>query len=190
MLIGLISDTHIKDEETKLSDTVKKVFENVELILHAGDLTHESVIKELEEIAPTIVVAGNMDRRYGIELPKAQIIQVELPKKEKIIKIGLIHGEVYPKGDTQQLYYIACELGVNILVSGHSHVPHLETVKDILLVNPGSPTAPRLSDPSVAILEINTENTEDDEDDINIEFIKTGAPVCSALNYFSNKKED
>lgn len=189
MKIGLISDTHIPDRGANLSESVKNAFKDVELILHAGDLTDNSIIEELEEIAPTIAVAGNMDRRNNSKLPQAQIIQVEIPKKEKIIKIGLIHGEVYPRGDTQQLYYTAMELGVDILVSGHSHVPQLETVQKVILINPGSPTAPRLSDPSVAILEIKTENEAEDEEDINIKFIKVGAPVCSALNYFSNKSK-
>lgn len=189
MKIGLISDTHIPDRGANLSESVKNAFKDVELILHAGDLTDNSIIEELEEIAPTIAVAGNMDRRNNSKLPQAQIIQVEIPKKEKIIKIGLIHGEVYPRGETQQLYYTAMELGVDILVSGHSHVPQLETVQKVILINPGSPTAPRLSDPSVAILEIKTENEAEDEEDINIKFIKVGAPVCSALNYFSNKSK-
>lgn len=186
MLIGLISDTHIPDRGVKLPETVKYAFKDVELILHAGDITDLSAIEELEKIAPTIAVQGNMDRLSGLDLPPAQIIEIDLPKKEKVLKIGLIHGEVYPKGDTQKLYYSALELGVDILVSGHSHVPQLETIKEIILVNPGSPTSPRLSDPSVALLEI---NTEDEEEDINIKFIKTGAPVCSALKYFSEKEK-
>ncbi len=185
MLIGLISDTHIPDRKTKLPKNIKSAFKNVELILHAGDITNKSVIEELEKISPTIVVQGNMDRHNNLNLPKSQIIEIISHKKEKIVKIGLIHGEVYPKGDTQQLYYLALELDVDILVSGHSHIPQLEKIKDILLINPGSPTSPRLSDPSVAILEINTEDIEEEE--INIEFIKIGDPVCSALNYFSEK---
>ena len=175
MLIGLISDTHIPDRRVKLPEKVLESFENVELILHAGDITSQSVIDELEAIAPVVAVEGNMDRVVGeIDLPAAKVIEVEGHK------IGIIHGEVYPRGDTQHLYYNALQLGVDILVSGHSHIAQLEKVKDVILVNPGSPTNPRLSDPSVALMERNG-------NEISIEFIQTGRPVCSALNFFEEK---
>ncbi len=178
MLIGLISDTHIPDRRIKLPQTVFDIFNDVDLILHAGDITSQSVIEDLESIAPVHAIEGNMDRVVGeIDLPASKVIEVEGKK------IGIVHGEVYPRGDTQQLYYIALELGVDILVSGHSHVAQLEKIKNIILVNPGSPTNPRLSDPSVALMEING-------NEISIEFIKTGSPVCSALNFFEEKAKE
>ncbi len=175
MLIGLISDTHIPDRRIKLPQPVFDAFEDVDLIIHAGDITSQSVLDDLEKIAPVHAVEGNMDRVVGeLELPASKIIEAEGHK------IGIVHGEVYPRGDTQQLYYTALELGVDILVSGHSHIAQLEKIKDVILVNPGSPTNPRLSDPSVALLEINKSKIE-------IEFIKTGSPVCASLN-FANEK--
>jgi putative phosphoesterase len=39
MLIGLISDTHIPDRARQLPDNVLEAFKDVDLILHAGDLT-------------------------------------------------------------------------------------------------------------------------------------------------------
>lgn len=170
MKIGLISDTHIPDRYNKLPKKVYEAFESVDLILHAGDLTDKSVIEELEKIAPTIAVQGNMDRNNNINLPKYKIIEKEN------IKIGLIHGEVYPRGDKQQLYYLAEEIGVKILISGHSHIPAIDTVKDVLLVNPGSPTSPKLSDPSVMVMEINDKN-------VNIEAIKVGKPTCKSTMF-------
>ena len=175
MLIGLISDTHIPDRRIKLPQPVFDAFEDVDLIIHAGDIASQSVLDDLEKIAPVHAVEGNMDRVVGeLELPASKIIEA------KGHKIGIVHGEVYPRGDTQQLYYTALELGVDILVSGHSHIAQLEKIKDVILVNPGSPTNPRLSDPSVALLEINKSKIE-------IEFIKTGSPVCASLN-FANEK--
>ena len=175
MLIGLISDTHIPDRRIKLPQAVFDAFKDVDLILHAGDITSQSVLDDLSEIAPVHAIEGNMDRVIGeLDLAPSKVIKVENHK------IGIIHGEVYPRGDTQQLYYSALELGVDILVSGHSHIAQLEKIKDIILVNPGSPTNPRLSDPSVALMNIS-------EDNIEFEFIKTGKPVCSALNFFEEK---
>lgn len=169
MKIGLISDTHIPERASKLPITVLEAFKDVDLILHAGDITSPQVIAELEEIAPVKAVQGNMDRIFSDEIPKSQLIEVE------DFKIGLNHGVVYPKGDTLQLKYIAMELGANIFISGHTHKPEIEKIDDILFLNPGSPTAPRLSDPSVMILEIK-------DGDVDVEIKIIGPPVCTALN--------
>lgn len=170
MLIGIISDTHIPERATEIPEKVLNVFENVDLILHAGDLVSHEVWDELEKIAPTKCSQGNMDRAYGIKLPKNITFEVEG------LKIGLNHGEVYPRGDTQQLKYIAMEMGVEILITGHTHWPFITEVDDILLLNPGSPTVPRLSDPSVMLLKI--ENKK-----LDVEIIKIGKPTCKALNF-------
>ena len=106
MLIGLISDTHIPDRAKVLPQNVIEAFNDVDLILHAGDLTSPRVIEELEEIAPVMAIQGNMDRVNGIDLPKARVIEAEG------LRIGLIHGEVYPRADSDQLLYLAKELNV------------------------------------------------------------------------------
>ena len=170
MLIGLISDTHIPDRARILPQNVIEAFSDVELILHAGDLTSPGVLEELEEIAPVMAVQGNMDRANGIDLPKAKVVEVEG------LKIGVIHGEVYPRADSDQLIYLAKELDVDILVSGHSHQPKIEQKDGVLLLNPGSPIVPRLADRTVMLLEINNR-------EVNVEIIKIGSPVCSALDF-------
>jgi hypothetical protein len=170
MLIGLISDTHIPDRARILPQKVLEAFNDVELILHAGDLTSPKVIEELENIAPVMAVQGNMDRAKGIDLPKAKVIEAEG------LKIGVVHGEVYPRADSSQLLYRAKELDVDILVSGHSHQPKIEQIEGTLLLNPGSPIVPRLADRTVMLLDINDRN-------VDVEIVKIGSPVCSALDF-------
>ncbi|WP_462316199.1 metallophosphoesterase [Methanobrevibacter sp.] len=176
MLIGLISDTHIPDRARILPQKVLEAFSNVELILHAGDLTSPKVMDELEEIAPVMAVQGNMDRANGIDLPKAKVIEAEG------LKIGVIHGEVYPRADSDQLLYLAKELNVDILVSGHSHQPKIEQKEGILLLNPGSPIVPRLADRTVMLLEIKDKA-------VDVEIVKIGSPVCSALDFDQYKRD-
>lgn len=170
MLIGVISDTHIPERASKIPEKVFDIFKDVDMILHAGDLVSCDVLDELEKIAPTKCAQGNIDRTCGIKLPKSVVFEVEG------VKIGLNHGQVYPRGDTQQLKYIAMELGVEILITGHTHWSFITELEDILLLNPGSPTVPRLSDPSVMLLKI--ENKK-----VDVEIIKIGKPVCKALNF-------
>lgn len=169
MLIGLISDTHIPDRMKELPEKVFEAFKDVEMILHAGDVTSQEVIEKLEEIAPVTAIQGNTDRIVGLDLPKTAVVEAEE------LKIGVIHGEVYPRADTQQLHYLAKQLGVDILVSGHSHQPKVEKVEDVLLINPGSPTVPRLADRTVMILEINKK-------EVDVELVKVGSPICSSLD--------
>ena len=92
MLIGVISDTHIPERAIKIPEPVFKAFEDVEVIFHAGDLVSMDVLHELENLAPTLCVQGNVDRMCGLKLPKQEIVTIEG------IKIGLDHGEVYPRG--------------------------------------------------------------------------------------------
>ena len=176
MLIGLISDTHIPDRAKVLPQKVLDAFDDVDLILHAGDLTSPRVIEELESLAPVMAVQGNMDRVNGIDLPKAKVIEAEG------LKIGIVHGEVYPRADSDQLLYWAKELNVDILVSGHSHQPKIEQKEGILLLNPGSPIVPRLADRTVMLLEI-------DNRQVDVEIVKIGAPVCSALDFDQYKRD-
>lgn len=176
ILIGLISDTHIPDRAREIPQKVKEAFKDVDLILHAGDLTSLSVIEELKKIAPVMAIQGNMDRVNGIDLPKARVIQAE------DLRIGLVHGEVYPRADTQQLLYLARQLEADILVSGHSHQPKIEQVEGVLLLNPGSAIVPRLADRTVMLLKI-------DKKEVDVELVKIGAPVCSALDFDKYKRD-
>lgn len=170
MLIGVISDTHIPERAAKIPDIVFEIFKDVDVILHAGDLVSLSVKDQLNEIAPTTCIQGNMDRYMGINLPERKKFNFEG------VDVGLAHGEVYPRGDTQQLRYIGLEMDVKVLITGHTHWSFIKELPDMLLLNPGSPTVPRLSDPSVMTIEI-TENK------LDAQIIKIGDPVCKALNF-------
>lgn len=168
MLIGVISDTHIPSRSYEIPDKIFDVFRNVDLIIHAGDIESHDVIEELEKIAPVTAVHGNCDPDLGLN--NFEILSIDN------LKIGLTHGVVYPRGDEQQLYYKARELNVDILISGHTHQAMIKQIDDILLLNPGSPTQPRLSDPTVMLLEIN-----DSKADAKI--IKVGNPTCKSLDF-------
>lgn len=176
MLIGVLSDTHIPERASKIPEMVFNLFSDVDLILHAGDLVSPEILEDLKKIAPLKASQGNMDRAYGLKLPSRVYLEVGG------LKIGLAHGEVYPRGDTQQLKYIAMEMGVEILITGHTHWPFINNVGDVLLLNPGSPTVPRLADPSVMIIEINNKK-------IDAQIIKIGKGKCTlnALQFKSPK---
>lgn len=170
MLIGVLSDTHVPERALKVPEIVYKLFKDVDLLLHAGDLVSPDVLEKLKKIAPTKASQGNIDRSYGLKLPLRVYLEVGG------LKVGLSHGDVYPRGDTQQLKYVAMEMGVEVLITGHTHWPFIEKVGDVLLLNPGSPTVPRLTDPTVMLVEIRNKK-------VDAEIVKIGNPICKALNF-------
>ena len=144
MIIGLISDTHISPQKGKLNEKIFKIFENADLILHAGDITSQKVLDELSEIAPVTAVLGNND-------------ELNLNINETINANGktivLVHGD-----NINDLYEFGLENNADIVVSGHTHSPNFEKIKKIYLINPGRASK------SVAILKI--------EKEIEVKFIE------------------
>ena len=137
MNIGLISDTHISPKRGKLNEKVFEIFENVDLILHAGDITSQKVLDELSQIAPVTAVLGNNDK---LDLNKYETVDVD---EHRIV---LVHGH-----QTEDLYEFGVENDADIVVSGHTHTPNFEKVNGIYLINPGRASK------SVAILEMKKE---------------------------------
>ncbi len=134
MKIGVISDTHIPHTASKLPGEIYNAFRDVELILHAGDFVEMAVLDELNKLAKTEAVHGNMD---------SHAIQKLLPDKKVVgagkYKIGLIHGFSSPFNLIDAVKKEFPEK-VDIIVFGHSHSPINETRDGILFFNPGSPT--------------------------------------------------
>ena len=168
MKIGLISDTHITEKRGKLSEKALYCFKDVNLILHAGDISSQKVLDKLNQIAPTIAVEGNNDRtRKTINLKPYEIIEIDE------LKILLIHGDKLPSRNFEKYCEFAQKHNADILISGHTHKPHCEKIENVLLINPGSPNRPMKSDASIAILTIDEENEDENKlDKVSIEFIK------------------
>ena len=76
--VGVVSDTHIPDRARNLPSALLKGLEEneVDLILHAGDISIPRVLDELCEIAPVLAVKGNRDLLFGEELPLVRVIEI------------------------------------------------------------------------------------------------------------------
>jgi putative phosphoesterase len=151
--VGLISDTHVPVRAKCIPKMVFKVFENVDFIVHAGDLVQLAVIDELEQLAPVLAVHGNMD---GPEVSGA------LPKLNSLKlsdwKIGVMHdpSTMFGMGKMRE---IARQNGFNVFVYGHTHNSSIKWEGKTLYINPGSPTNPTsfISRPSVGLLKVTRE---------------------------------
>ena len=148
MKVGVISDTHINTLEQLLPEKVIEVFSTVDCIIHAGDILTESVIHELEKLAPVHAVRGNNDDPSVCKYDKRKIIKLNGSR------IGIVHGfgkgRVFVHALTE--FY---EDSVDCIVFGHTHEPFNEVVEGIVMFNPGSATDKRLQKScSIGILHV------------------------------------
>lgn len=134
MRIGVISDTHIPNAAPQLPRQIYDAFKDVDLILHAGDLVEIWVVDELNKLAETQAVCGNMDEPEVREvLPTKKLI------KAGKFTIGITHGYGSPFNLISKVKKEFSQK-VDAIVFGHSHSPVNEVRNGVLYFNPGSPT--------------------------------------------------
>lgn len=142
MTLGLISDTH-----GFLDPKIPALFKGVSHILHAGDIGKDSIIAELEAIAPVTAVLGNNDYSRHFEL--TEVVTIEERK-------FLIHHIVTPQALTEELQLRVARERPDVVVFGHSHRQFSEAIDGVLYVNPGYSGKSKLGlDRSAALLHCN-----------------------------------
>lgn len=140
MRIGLISDTH-----DFLDPRLATLFAGVEHILHAGDVGRNTILVQLERIAPVTAVLGNTDT--GLALRETEVIELAA-------KRFLVHHIVNPEAPAEALQRRLLADRPDVVVFGHTHQAFARTIGGIFFVNPGYAGRPRFGQPrSVAVLE-------------------------------------
>jgi uncharacterized protein len=111
-----------------------------DLIIHAGDVGNASILDALKEIAPTVAIKGNVDAK-SLALPMAALVEAG-------------PAVMYVIHDLKELEMDPAGLGIQIVVSGHSHKPSQSERAGVLYINPGSAGPRRFRLPvSVAMLD-------------------------------------
>jgi uncharacterized protein len=139
--VGVLSDTH-----GLLRPEVLEQLQGSDLIIHAGDIGSETIIPELEKIAPVYAVRGNVDNgAWARKYPLSNAIDLGQ------VFICLYHGHLESDLDPRETF--------QVVISGHTHVPLLEQRGEVLYLNPGSAGYKRFSLPvSMAELTIDGAN--------------------------------
>ena len=159
MLIGLISDTHMPGARRTLWDEVRTAFRGVELILHAGDITHPMVLDTLEETAPVLAARGNND--VGWQDPRMKDLQLLDIEGLRLAMVHDMEPETRPIDELRRLH-----LGgehADIMVTGDTHFERIDYRDGVLQINSGSPTLPHLWSPrlgTVGLLELDGDRLE------------------------------
>lgn len=153
MKIGVISDTHIPDRFEHIPEVVLEAFEQVDMVMHAGDLVSLAALDELKSVCQRVeAVSGNMDSQAVMrKFPPKQLFNIQG------FKIGLMHGSGAPVNLISMLKDAFKDDKPDVIIFGHSHQPMNKLEDGILFFNPGSATDTLLSDASYGIIEINQE---------------------------------
>ena len=134
MTIAILADTHLPRGRRELPAACVALLRTAELILHAGDLTAESALAELEAVGPPVLaVHGNVDEP---ELAR------RLPAEREVAigggRVAMVHDAGPARGRMRRMR--ARFPGVDAVVFGHSHIPLHEEAEGFQIFNPGSPT--------------------------------------------------
>lgn len=152
MKLIVLSDTHLKTGE--IPPQLQALLEDCDLVVHAGDFSTVEAYKAFNIGGKLKAVFGNDD---SSELKR--LLPERLKFEVEGVKIGVVHEGGLSITDMTAQGYLAKEMEVDILIFGHLHRPLIEK-KDVTLVCPGSPTKPRMSNPSVVELIIEKGNIQ------------------------------
>ncbi len=170
VVVGVLADTHLPRRMSRLPEAVLRIFEGVDLILHAGDVDRIELLHELAALAPLHAVRGNLHfgdlSDGGLDLP------VELQLTIAGRRVVVSHGG-WPHLISQAGDYIAERfLGLNadrlnrhiaarlaprypqadVIIFGHSHQAYQAWHGATFIFNPGGVCPTRHRVPSVGKL--------------------------------------
>ncbi len=135
MKVLVFGDTHMP---TRTSSIPSEFFQhiaatNYDLALVTGDLVREADMrKALPPLPRTVMVRGNMDYSSSSESFHRELFL-------EALNILLIHGtQLRPRGNIEQLWEIADNIGADIAIHGHSHNAAIDLHKSKLFLNPGT----------------------------------------------------
>ena len=138
--LAIISDTHLPRGARRLPDECIAQLRAADLIIHAGDFTHASVLQQLETYGKVLAVHGNVDQPALRRLLAAHI-ELDLGGG---VQVAVVHDAGPARGRLERLRRRFPNAAA--VVFGHSHIPlHQQAPDGFQIFNPGSPTDRRRS---------------------------------------------
>ena len=153
MILGLLSDTHGNLPRTRTALELLRS-ENVTHIFHCGDVGSEAVLDLLFEVQengiPVTAVAGNVDEWEPDLLFYGQKLGLPVPRIQRLelagLRIALHHGHY-----ERHMEELAADPALDLLFTGHTHVPRDEKQGHVRIINPGA--VHRANPPGVSVLD-------------------------------------
>jgi uncharacterized protein len=128
-----------------LRPEAERALTGVDHIIHAGDIGRPEIVDALRRIAPVSAIGGNVDSgEWARQYPDTKLVR-------------LAGKSIYVLHDVKTLQ-ADLGAGIDVIVSGHSHVPKIDAVGGVLYLNPGSAGPRRFKLPiTLATLEVTHE---------------------------------
>jgi len=140
--IGIISDTH-----GVVHPRVPELFARMDHLIHAGDVGGAHVLRQLEALAPLTYVDGNNDDATGEDIVRFTVGG---------LRILLTHILPRPHKPALRVLQSLGDAPADVVIFGHSHLPHHEVVDGVTYFNPASSGPRRFNYPvSVGMIEKN-----------------------------------
>ena len=147
--VAVLADTHIPDRVKRLHPQLIPNLKSkpVDLILHAGDISQEKVLENLNDIAPVYAVRGNRDFLLTRSLPVTHWFLINK------VKVFLTHGHLdvyhYWRDKVENLLHgyrferyrqrlLGAAAGADVIIYGHSHHAENQFYEQKWFFNPGS----------------------------------------------------
>lgn len=135
--ILVVSDSHGRNENLrKAVEAFGPRGEQLELLIHLGDI--QGSLETIERLVdcPVEAVSGNCDCIPGLQGTKV----ISIGEKKALIT----HGHRYGcKAGTGAMRELAEANGAELVLFGHTHMPLVENLPGMKILNPGSISQPR-----------------------------------------------
>ncbi|MBT8339560.1 MAG: metallophosphoesterase family protein [Desulfatitalea sp.] len=138
-VVGVLSDTH-----GRLANNVIHALQDVDYIIHAGDIGDPQIVTDLARIAPLTAVRGNTDAAaWATALPLETLVTIDP------FIFFVLH-------DLMCIDLDPVSAGMHAVISGHTHQPDNTMRNGVLYFNPGSASRGRHgSPPSIGKIYLN-----------------------------------
>ncbi len=134
----VLADTHVSASGSRrLPAAVCAALDDVDVVLHAGDVVEQWVLDELGARVPVHAVLGNNDHTLRGALPDR--LELELAG----VRVALVHDSGARTGRASRMRRWFPD--ADVVIFGHSHAPLEEWCDGQLLFNPGSSTWKRMA---------------------------------------------
>lgn len=156
-LVLLLGDFHIPYRAAEIPPKYREMItpNKVNAVVCTGNMGSREVFDWVKTLSGNLnAVNGDFEDDGIKDLPEEKLVEVAG------LKIGVIHGhQIIPWGDEEALANKAIAMGVEVLVSGHTHELKYSCHNGIHFINPGSMTGAYSTQtvdpvPSFIILEI------------------------------------
>ena len=155
MRIGLISDTHGNLDGWQRAWEL--VLSTSEVIVHCGDVLYHGPKftpapaygpKDLAQAinsapVPVLIARGNCDADVDQLVLEVPLQQPYLLAQWGEVRLLATHGHLMP---VDEIVTLAQKWQVDFLVTGHTHVPLVRRIGDVVHINPGTVTYPLAKD--------------------------------------------